>query len=190
MKFRLGILLSIVSITCFAQEIGLQLYSVRNQNPAEIKATLAMIRSWGITQLEGGGTYGLSAEEFLTLCRENGLKLVSIGADFNELETDVPKVIERAKAMNVKYVVCYWLPHEGDVFTLADADRAISVFTQAGMKLALTSFIIRMDMSLVRFLLRPPNCGSDSWLSATPGKKPRWQPEQNLRKVKWEKRPA
>jgi sugar phosphate isomerase/epimerase len=136
MKYRLTCLLVLATIACFAQEIGIQLYSVRNQNPADIKATLAMIKSWGITQLEGGGTYGLSNDEFLKLCQESGLKLVSIGADFKELETDVPKVIERAKAMNVKYVVCYWLPHEGDVFNKADADRAIAVFNKAGKQLA------------------------------------------------------
>jgi sugar phosphate isomerase/epimerase len=136
MKHRLTFLMFIASMACFAQEIGIQLYSVRNQNPADIKATLAMIKSWGITQLEGGGTYGLSSDEFLKLCEETGLKLVSIGADFSELETDVAKVIERAKAMNVQYVVCYWLPHEGNVFTLADADRAIAVLNSAGMKLS------------------------------------------------------
>src|SRR6267378_3002439 len=80
-----------------AQTIGLQLYSLRNQLPKDVSGTLALIKSWGISELEGGGTYGLSIEEFKQLCEKNGLKIVSVGADFNDLDKDVDKVIRNAK---------------------------------------------------------------------------------------------
>src|SRR5215831_3557934 len=96
-----------------AQTIGLQLYSLRDQLPKDVPGTLALIKSWGITELEGGGTYGLSTEEFKQLCQKNGLKIVSVGADFNDLDKDIDKVIKNAKAFGAKYVMCAWIPHNG-----------------------------------------------------------------------------
>lgn len=124
------------SITVSAQDIGLQLYSVRDQMPKDVAGTVALIKSWGITEVEGGTPAGMTASEFLSLLKSNGLKLTSTGADFKELETDVPKIIERTKALGVKYVVCYWLPHDNNVFTKADADRAIAAFNSAGKQMA------------------------------------------------------
>jgi sugar phosphate isomerase/epimerase len=119
-----------------AQTIGLQLYSLRNQFPKDVPGTLALIKSWGISELEGGGTYGLSVEEFKQLCKKNGLKVVSVGADFNDLEKDVDKVIKNAKAFGARFVMCAWIPHEGDNFTFVDAERAVKIFNAAGEKLA------------------------------------------------------
>lgn len=119
-----------------AQTIGLQLYSLRNQFPKDVPGTLALIKSWGITELEGGGTYGLSLDEFKKLCDNNGLKVVSVGADFSDLDKNVDKVIQNAKAFGARFVMCAWVPHEGDNFTFTDAERAVKVFNAAGEKLA------------------------------------------------------
>ncbi len=119
-----------------AQTIGIQLYSLRDQLPKDVPGTLALIKSWGITELEGGGTYGLSMEAFKQLCKNNGLKVVSVGADFNDLEKDVDKVIKNAKAFGARFVMCAWVPHDGDNFTFKDTERAVKVFNEAGEKLA------------------------------------------------------
>jgi sugar phosphate isomerase/epimerase len=136
MRKSLFSIIVMLPLVCSAQKIGMQLYSVRDQIPKDVPGTLALIKSWGIEELEGGGTYGMTTEAFLKLCKQNKLKVVSISADFKELETDVPKIIASAKAFGVKYVVCFWLPHQGDVFTKADADKAIAVFNKAGKELA------------------------------------------------------
>lgn len=156
-KIVLSFLL-VYSASGFAQEIGLQLYSVRNQIPNDVKGTLALIKSWGITQLEGGGTYGMTTEEFLKLCQENSLKVVSIGAGFEELETDATKVVERAKSFGVKYVMCSWLPHQNDVFTKADANRAIATFNKAGKLLAENGLTLCYHMHGYEFV---PNGAGD-----------------------------
>ena len=130
------VLLLLLAISTQAQNIGIQLYSLRNQFPKDVPGTLALIKSWGITEVEGGGTYGLSQEEFSKLLKENGLKVVSVGADFNDLDKDIDKIIKNAKAFGAKMVMCAWVPHDGDNFTLADADKAIKVFNTAGEKLA------------------------------------------------------
>lgn len=39
----------------FSQEIGIQLYSVRNEVKKDLKGTLQKVRAMGIKELEGGG---------------------------------------------------------------------------------------------------------------------------------------
>lgn len=126
-------------MACFtagAQEIGLQLYSLRNELNTEVPGTIAKIRSWGIHEVEGGSTYGMSQEWFRKLLKENGIKVVSVGAEFDELESDPQKAIDNAKAFGAKYVVTFWIPHKDDTFTIDDARKAVEVFTRAGKILA------------------------------------------------------
>jgi sugar phosphate isomerase/epimerase len=116
----------------YGQSIGLQLYSLRNEIPKDVPSSLALIKSWGIQEIEGGSTYGLTVEEFNALCNKNNLKMISIGAGFDELEKDPAAAAAKAKQFGATYIMCSWIPHTSDDFTLADAEKAISVFTNAG----------------------------------------------------------
>jgi sugar phosphate isomerase/epimerase len=135
-KIIMALFLIFIQLNLVAQEIGLQLYSLRNEISKDVQGTLKQVKSWGITEIEGGGTYGMSVEEFNSLSKNLGLKLIAIGAEFSELEKDPMGVALRAKAFGVTYVVCYWIPHHGDEFTLADTENAIHVFNTAGKILA------------------------------------------------------
>jgi len=117
-------------------EIGLQLYSLRNEFKSEVPGTLAQIQKWGIREIEGGGTYGLSMDDYKKLLKDNKLKMVSIGAEFNQLRENPQVAIDEAKAFGAKYVVCFWIPHDGDVFTIDQVKEAVSVFNKAGKLLA------------------------------------------------------
>lgn len=118
--------------TMIAQEVGLQLYSLRNQFKTDVPGTLKMISDWGIKKLEGGKTYGLGMDGFKALLAENDLEMVSIGASFGELRKSPEKVARRAKSFGAKYVMCSWIPHKGDDFTIKDAKKAVEVFNRAG----------------------------------------------------------
>jgi sugar phosphate isomerase/epimerase len=122
--------------TAAAQEIGLQLYSLRNELKADVPGTIAKVKEWGITEIEGGSTYGMTMDWYQKLLKQNGLTVVSVGADFNELATDPQKAIENAKAFGAKYVVTFWIPHKGDTFTIEDTKKAVEVFNTAGKILA------------------------------------------------------
>jgi sugar phosphate isomerase/epimerase len=115
-----------------AQEFGLQLYSLRNQFSEDVEGSLAQIHDWGITYIEGGGTYGYSQPEFLALLDKYGLKTASIGASFEELAENPAALIPKAKAFGAEYVMCAWIPHNGDDFGIADTQKAIEVFNKAG----------------------------------------------------------
>lgn len=119
-----------------AQEIGLQLYSLRNQFKTDVPGTLAKIKSWGITEIEGGGTYGLPMDDYKKLLAQNGLKMVSVGADFQKLADNPQAVVDEANAFGAKYVMCAWVPHQGDDFTMDDIKKAVKVFNAAGKVLA------------------------------------------------------
>ena len=119
-----------------AQEIGLQFYSLREQFKTDVPGTLAVIKSWNIKIIEGGSTYGMPQDEFKKLVAANGLQIVSVGADFNELATNPQIAIDNAKAFGASYVVCFWIPHNGDDFTIDDAKKGVEVFSKAGKLLA------------------------------------------------------
>ena len=131
-RFFLLTLVIISYETTTAQEIGLQLYSLRNQFAKDVPGTMAKVKAWGIREVELGGTYGLSMEDFKKLLSENNIKPISYGADFKALTTNPQDVANTAKVLGVTYVVCHWIPHNGTDFTLEDAKKAVEVFNAAG----------------------------------------------------------
>ena len=118
----------------FTGQLGLQLYSLRHLfAKGDVPGTLAMVRKWGLTNVELAGTYGLSVAEYSALLGKTGLRAVSTHADFNKLADGVDAVIADARTFGVEYLGCAWIPH-GDRFTAADADKAVTVFNAAGKK--------------------------------------------------------
>lgn len=114
------------------QEIGLQLYSLREQFKTDVPGTLAKIKSWDIKEIEGGGTYGLPANEYKKLLAQNNLKMIGVSAEFEQLATNPQSAIDEAKSFGAKYIVCFWIPHTGDEFTIDDMKKAVDVFNTAG----------------------------------------------------------
>ena len=113
-------------------DIGLQLYSLRKQFEKDVPGTLEMIGKWGVESIEGGETYGMDQDEFIKLLKANNLNVVSIGADYNGLASSPEAIIAKAKSFGATYVMCPWIPHEGDEFTLENTRQAIEVFNKAG----------------------------------------------------------
>jgi sugar phosphate isomerase/epimerase len=116
----------------FAQEIGLQLYSLRNEFKVDVPGTLAKIKKWNIKLIEGGGTYGLPVDDYKKLLQSNNLEMVSYGASFEELENNPQAVVDNAKTFGAKFIMCAWVPHKESVFTIDDINKAIVVFSKAG----------------------------------------------------------
>jgi len=122
-----------MAFSSFAQtEIGLQLYTFRNQIPKDIPGSFKMIREMGFHEIEGRGTYGMPLEDYKKLLADNGLKIISVGADFNELDKDPMIAVKEAKEFGAKYVVCFWIPHNGTDFTIDDVKKAVAVFDKSG----------------------------------------------------------
>jgi sugar phosphate isomerase/epimerase len=137
MKKLLFLLFLVSALQGLSQtEVGVQLYSFRNQFKEDVPGTLAKISAMGIRFAEGGDSYGLPAADFKKMLDQHNIKVVSIGADYNELSGNIPAIIEKARLYGASYVVCFWIPHQGDQLTLEEAEAAIRVFNSAGEKLA------------------------------------------------------
>lgn len=143
MKTKINFRILVIAVLCcffgtyqiIAQEVGLQLYSLRNQFKTDVEGTLKLVNEWGITKIEGGGSYGLPMDEYKKLLSDNGLEMVSVGAGYEDLQNDIEKVIQNAKTFGAKYVMCAWIPHEGNTFDIAKTKEATSVFNKAGKRL-------------------------------------------------------
>ena len=142
MKAKLILLvgsLLVSSLELWAQKtapVGLGLYSFRDQFAKDVPGTMAKVRQMGFREVEVAGTYGLSAADFRKVLDQYNIKALSVGASYEDLDNNVPKVLAEAKALGAKYVTCFWLPHGGDAFTIYDADRAVDILNTAGKLLA------------------------------------------------------
>jgi len=137
MKKTLSILLVLgVMFPAISQDVGLQLYSLRNQFKKDVTGTLDLIQSWGITNLEGGDSYGVPLEEFKAMLAERNFKMISVQGGYQDLKDDVDKVIKSAKAYGATYVMCAWIDHKGDDFDINNTKEAVEIFNTAGKRLS------------------------------------------------------
>jgi sugar phosphate isomerase/epimerase len=124
--------LVLLSAAARAQPLGVQLYTFRHEMQTDVPGTMQKISKMGVRVLEGGDLYGMQPQAFKQLLKKNNLTVVSVGADFNELDSNVQKAADRAKLFNAKYVVCFWIPHHENEFGIEDVKKAIEVFNKAG----------------------------------------------------------
>ncbi|MEY4168652.1 MAG: sugar phosphate isomerase/epimerase family protein [Blastocatellia bacterium] len=118
----------------FKGQLALQLYSLRAELKQDVPGTLAKVKAMGFRNVEMGGYFGLTPQQFRAELDKAGLKAVSMHADFNLLDKDIERVVTEAKILEVSYVGCAWIPHGKD-FTPADVTRAAEVFNRAGARL-------------------------------------------------------
>jgi sugar phosphate isomerase/epimerase len=114
----------------YTAPFGVQAYSFRKSFPNGVAATLDTIKAMGITEIEGGGGR-IPAEEFKKLCDERGISIPSTGANYDQLNKNPQEIADRAKLLGAKYVMCAWIPHDGD-FNLDYAKKAVADFNAAG----------------------------------------------------------
>lgn len=137
MKKQLHLTLSLAFTILFflptySQEFGIQLYSLRDYFKSDIENSLKTISDWGITTVEGGGTYGMDETKFRNLLSKYNLETISIGADYEELKNNPKAVAEKAKRYGARFVMCAWIPHNGNRFTIDDIKASTAVFNRAG----------------------------------------------------------
>jgi sugar phosphate isomerase/epimerase len=139
LKFYFVSMLAIAAtfIPSLGQEVGIQLGSMRKMIPQGIEPTLNRLKELGITEIEGGVPKGADKEQYKSLLKKYNLKVVATGGSFDRLQNkdSIQKVIDNAKFLGARYVVCYWIPHDGDNFTLDDTKKAVEVFNAAGKTL-------------------------------------------------------
>ena len=119
----------------FKGKIGLQLYSLRDQFPKNVKGTFDEVQSWGIRYAEVAGTYGLSTPDFKKELAARGIRAIGAHFDFNRYQSDPEGVAREAKELGLEYAGCAWIPHEG-TFDEKTCREAAAVFNKAGEVMA------------------------------------------------------
>lgn len=131
-KFILLGIMILSPMGLWAQEIALQLYSLRNEMKVDPVKYHQMIAEWGIHALEGGGTYTFSEAEYQKLLNENNLRIVGVGADYNKLKSDPQAILAEAKKYGAQFATCYWIPHAEGPISLEEIKSATALFNEAG----------------------------------------------------------
>lgn len=134
------VFLAIQSVT--AQEIGLELYSLRDQFEKDVAGTMDKVRRMGFKKVEITSTYGLSFPEFIKILAKNEITVTSYGGEFDKLKSFPQKLADEARAYGAKYIVCFWIPHDDNSFTAADVDKAAEVFNTAGQIIANSGMLL------------------------------------------------
>lgn len=132
MKILLLCLVFLGTKEVYAQEIALQMYSLRNEMKTDVKGTHALIPKMGINFIEGGGTYGMSQEEYKSFISGLGISVVAVGADYKQLQENPQAIVDNAKAFGAKYATCFWIPHTSGQFSIKETQDAVALFNKAG----------------------------------------------------------
>lgn len=119
----------------FDAEIGLQLYSFREDFKKDVAAALDKVKGYGFREVELAGTYDKTPEEFKKMLDGAGLVPVAGHFPYNKLRDDVESVATEAKALGLKYVGCAWAGHKPPLDEKQTLEIA-GVFNRAGEALA------------------------------------------------------
>lgn len=116
--------------------IGLELYSFREDAKRDLPGTLAKARAMGFETMETGSDfYGRTAAEFRKLADAAGLKVTSIHFQYPDLKKGIESAQQTLVVFGAHWACMPWIPH-GDTFTRDDAQRAVDDFNAWGAALA------------------------------------------------------
>jgi sugar phosphate isomerase/epimerase len=118
--------------TVLKAPIGLQLYSLRDAFQKDgVAATLALVRSLGIREVESAGLYGLPATEVRAALDKADLVCRAAHVGLERLGGDAARAFAEAKGLGASWIVCPWIPHQAP-FTRANALKAAETFNTVG----------------------------------------------------------
>lgn len=92
--------------------IGLQLYTVRDESEKNFMATLEKVAAIGYKGLEFCGYYGIEATELRKYIDKLGIKALCAHVSLNDLQENFDREIEYAKVLGMKTITLPWLPEE------------------------------------------------------------------------------
>lgn len=83
-----------------------QMYSVREDNDKDFKASLKKIAEMGYDGVEFAGYYGMEADELRDYIDQLGLEAVSAHVGFDSLKNNLDEEIEKLKTLGARFIVC------------------------------------------------------------------------------------
>lgn len=90
--------------------VGLQLFSVRDELEADLEGTLAEVARMGYDCVESAGLCRKSPEQFRAAVEAAGLRLVSTHTNLPADISGIPALVELHKALGAEYMAIPWMP--------------------------------------------------------------------------------
>jgi sugar phosphate isomerase/epimerase len=94
----------------FVKQIGLPLWTVRNQIAADLKGTIKAIADAGYWQVELGDL--MKSDEIIAVAKDHGLKVTSSFFDWNVIgnpdakdTASIDQIVEKAQSLNLKHLI-------------------------------------------------------------------------------------
>lgn len=115
----------------FPDAPGIVSYTYRDNFQKDVPATLDIIKSNGITDIEFSNLFKKTAEELRSLLDQRGLHCSSFGVGYDDLVNHTAEVAQHAKTLGASYVRVAGIPHKG-AFTLEEARKATEDFNRCG----------------------------------------------------------
>lgn len=110
--------------------VGLQLYTLRNELSRDFEGTLARVAEIGYREMEFAGYYGRSASEVRSILDRNGMTSPAAHIQLQALRDDLDGEIERAAILGQKYIVVPILPESQR--TVSEYQRTADYLNRAG----------------------------------------------------------
>jgi sugar phosphate isomerase/epimerase len=151
----------------FGGVLGLQLYSLRLQMEKDVPGTLAMVRGWGLSEVETAGYYGRTAAAFAEELKRANLTARSMHAGYDQLRDNLKQAVADAKALGATYVTTAWISHKAP-FRREDAEGAAAHFTEWGRALKGEGLRFMYHLHGYEFAPGPQGTLLDAILQTTP----------------------
>lgn len=112
------------------ENVGLQLYTLRDELSQDFEGTLARVAQLGYKEMEFAGYYGRSASEVRRTLDQNGMTSPAAHIQLQALRDDLEGEVERAAILGQKYIVVPILPESQR--TIAEYQRTADYLNRAG----------------------------------------------------------
>jgi hypothetical protein len=107
--FAAGVMPTASASGATLNDIGLQLYTVRDPLTADFAGTLREVARLGYREVEFAGILGPGAKQARELLAQFGLRAPSMHVEYESLRGNLPQSLEVATSLGVSFVVCPWL---------------------------------------------------------------------------------
>lgn len=115
----------------FPEAPGIVSFTYRNQFAKDVPATLDLVKSNGISDIEFSNLFKQTPEALRKMCDERGIKISSYGISYDDFTKKTDSIARNAKILGAEYVRVSGLPHKGP-FTLDNAKQTVADFNQYG----------------------------------------------------------
>ncbi len=112
--------------------VGLQLYSVRDDMAADFEGTLKKVAEMGYEYVEFAGFYGKSAKEIKEILDKYGLKCISVHQGPQPFQAEGEGIVDFMAELGIKYCAIPWYERAKLEYGTPVWDETIALFKKYG----------------------------------------------------------